>query len=47
MSNEDKYSALLFASFKGSITNIEKLVALGADVHHRNTFGINVLHVAA
>ena len=45
--NDDKYSALLFASFKGSIPIIEKLTKLGADIHHKNSFGINVCHVAA
>jgi ankyrin repeat protein len=47
MVNDDRYSALLFASFKGSIPIIEMLLDIGADMHHCNSFGINVCHVAA
>ena len=47
MVNDDRYSALLFASFKGSIPIIEMCLSIGADMHHVNSFGINVCHVAA
>ena len=43
----DKYNALLYASFKGNIECVEILMKLGADMHHVNRYGINVLHVAA
>jgi palmitoyltransferase ZDHHC13/17 len=45
--DEDGFSALHFASFRGNINAINLLIDLGADMYARNNFGINVLHVAA
>ena len=44
---EDGFSALHFASFRGNINAINLLLETGADIYARNDFGINVLHVAA
>lgn len=44
---EDGFSALHFASFRGNIGVIQLLLKNGADMYVRNNFGINVLHVAA
>ena len=43
----DKYTALLYASFKGNLECIELLMKLGADMNHTNRYGITVMHVAA
>lgn len=45
--DEDGFTALHFASFRGNITVINLLLDYGADMYMRNNFGINVLHVAA
>ncbi|CDW75651.1 dhhc zinc finger domain containing protein [Stylonychia lemnae] len=44
---EDGFTALHFGSFRGNINIIKLLLENGADMHMRNNFGINVLHVAA
>lgn len=44
---EDGFTALHFASFRGNINIINLLLDHGADMNIRNNFGINVLHVAA
>jgi len=44
---EDGFIALHFASFRGNVNMIKLLLENGADMHMRNNFGINVLHVAA
>lgn len=44
---DHQFTAIHFASFKGNIELIETLLSNGADMHARNKFGINVLHVAA
>jgi palmitoyltransferase len=44
---DDGFCALHFASFRGSLPLIELLVEFGANIHEKNNFGINVLHVAA
>jgi len=43
----DKFSPMHFASFKGNINAVELLINQGGDVHQRNGFGLNMLHVAA
>jgi len=45
--NEDGFTPLHFASFRGNITVIECLLGIGADMYARNNYGINVMHVAA
>lgn len=45
--DEDGFTALHFASFRGNISLIKMLVANGADINAVNNFGINVMHVAA
>jgi palmitoyltransferase ZDHHC13/17 len=45
--DEDGFTALHFASFRGNINVINMLLDNGADMYMRNNFGINVLHVAA
>lgn len=44
---EDGFTALHFASFRGNIALIKLLMKNGADMYIRNNFGINVMHVAA
>ena len=44
---DDGFSALHFASFKGSLALIKLLMDAGADKYCVNNFGINVLHTAA
>ncbi len=44
---DDGFSALHFASFRGNITLIKMLLSHNADMHIKNNFGINVMHVAA
>ena len=44
---EDGFTALHFASFRGNLTLIKLLMKNGADMYIRNNFGINVMHVAA
>ena len=44
---EDGFTALHFASFRGNVGLITLLLGSGADMYARNNFGINVLHVAA
>jgi palmitoyltransferase ZDHHC13/17 len=43
----DGFTALHFASFKGSTVACDLLIRYGADMNARNNFGINMLHVAA
>ena len=43
----DGFTALHFASFKGNPDACEILIQHGADIHAKNNFGINMLHVAA
>ena len=43
----DGFTALHFASFKGNPDLCELLIENGADIHAKNNFGINMLHVAA
>ncbi len=45
--DDDGFTALHFASFRGNLTLIGILLENGADMHVRNNFGINVMHVAA
>lgn len=44
---DDGFTAIHFASFRGNIALIEALLEIGADMYARNNFGINVMHVAA
>jgi len=43
----DGFVALHFASFKGNPDACDLLIDAGADIHVKNNFGINMLHVAA
>jgi len=43
----DGFTALHFASFKGNPDACDLLIDVGADIHVKNNFGINMLHVAA
>lgn len=45
--DDDGFTALHFASFRGSIALINLLLQYGADINVKNNFGINVMHVAA
>lgn len=45
--DDDGFTALHFASFRGNITLIKLLIENGADKFVKNNFGINVMHVAA
>ena len=44
---DDGFSALHFASFRGNLNLIKLLLQNGANMHIKNNFGINVMHVAA
>ena len=44
---DDGFTGLHFAAFRGNITLIQVLLELGADMYVRNNFGINVMHGAA
>lgn len=43
----DGFTALHFGSFKGNPEVCELLIDHGADIHAKNNFGINMMHVAA
>ena len=43
----DGFTSMHFASFKGNIDICEFLILHGADIHAKNNYGINMLHVAA
>ena len=45
--DEDGFTALHFASFRGNLSLINLLLSNEADMHIRNNYGINVMHVAA
>jgi palmitoyltransferase ZDHHC13/17 len=44
---DDGFTALHFASFRGNLANINALLENGADMYMKNNFGITVMHVAA
>jgi palmitoyltransferase ZDHHC13/17 len=44
---DDGFTALHFASFRGNLANINALLENGADMYLKNNFGITVMHVAA
>ena len=44
---DDGFTALHFASFRGNLVLIKLLLKHGSDMHIKNFFGINVMHVAA
>jgi len=44
---KDKFTPLLYASFRGNVEICKLLLDLGADISSTNKFGLNVLHVAA
>jgi ankyrin repeat protein len=44
---DDGFTPIHFASFRGNIVLIEALLEIGADMYARNNYGINVMHVAA
>jgi len=45
--NNQGFTALHYASFRGKISVIKKLIELGADLKITNKKGLNVLHIAA
>lgn len=45
--NKDKFTPLHFASFKGDLDSCFVLLRAGADKEAENTFGLNMVHVAA
>jgi ankyrin repeat protein len=45
--NDEGFTALHFASFRGNIVLVRLLIEQHADISVRNKFGINMLHVAA
>jgi len=45
--NDDGFTALHFASFRGNVALIQVLLDAKADMYEKNNFGINVMHVAA
>ena len=45
--NDDKFTPLHLASFKGNMDAVQTLIDYGADPHAKNFFGLNMLHVAA
>ena len=45
--DDDGFTALHFASFRGNLKLIELLLSNGADMYMKNNYGINMLHVAA
>ena len=45
--DEDGFTALHFASFRGNLSMINLLLQNGSDMYIKNNYGINVLHVAA
>ena len=44
---KDSFSALHYASFRGNIHFCDNLIENGADIHAKNAYGLNVLHIAA
>ena len=44
---EDQYTALHYASWKGNVHILKLLIQNGADKYSKNTYGLNCLHVAA
>lgn len=45
--DDDGFSPIHFASFRGNLQIIKMLLSNGSDMFQRNNFGINVMHVAA
>ena len=44
---KEKLTALHLASFKGCLQSCRTLVQFGADIRSENSFGMNMLHLAA
>ena len=44
---QDKFCALHYASFRGNINVCKELIALGANIHVTNAYGLNVMHIGA
>ncbi len=45
--NEDGFTALHFASYRGNIALIQLLLEKGSDIFILNNHGMNVLHIGA
>ena len=45
--NQDQFTPLHLASFKGNMDAVHCLVKRGANINAENFFGLNMLHVAA
>jgi len=45
--DQDGFTALHFAAFRGNLILIKLFVKYGADINAVNNFGINVVHIAA
>ena len=45
--DQDGFTAMHFASFRGNIRVIKLLIKYGGDINALNNFGINVMHIAA
>ena len=45
--NDDEFSALHYAAFRGNIDICKTLIDLGADKNVKNVNGLSFLHIAA
>ena len=45
--SNDEFTALHYASYHGNLDACEYLTDMGADIHARNKFGCDMLHIAA
>jgi hypothetical protein len=45
--NDSGFNALHYASFRGNIKIMEKLIELGSDINVTNKNGLNIMHIAA
>ena len=48
MPTDERFTALHFVSYHGNLELIQILVGdMSADIEYKNTYGANVLHIAA
>jgi palmitoyltransferase len=47
VSFKEGFTALHYASYRGNVELAKLLLDLGADLNAKNSFGLNVLHIAA
>ena len=47
VTKKDQFTALHYASFRGSIEVCDLLIERGADYKMKNIYGLNVMHIAA